>query len=161
LQVTEAGSDGMPARSGSANDQRSEPQTGGPASVVLLGSEDTNDSCALVLSVECPGDEPPFHLHEGEDEICYVLEGSVTYYTGDRRVPAEAGHCAFIPRGVEHSFKVQTERARVLTMYVPGGFEGFVRELGSLAIRSLGSYKLERLIAVAARYGCEITGQPP
>jgi quercetin dioxygenase-like cupin family protein len=128
---------------------------------VLLGSDDTNDACAVVLSVERAGDEPPFHLHEGEDEICYVLEGSVTYFTGDRLVQAEAGHCAFIPRGVEHSFKVQTEHARVLTVYVPGGFEGFVRELGSLTVRALGSHDLERLITVAARYGCEITGRPP
>jgi quercetin dioxygenase-like cupin family protein len=161
LQVTDAGSDGTPAGVRSAAERWAEPQPGRPDSVVLLGAEDTGDGCALVLSVERPGDEPPFHRHDGEDEICYVLEGRLTYYAGGQIAPAEAGGCAFIPRGVEHSFKVQAPQARVLTIYVPGGFEGFVRELGSLAIRTLGSYELERLIAVAARYGCEITGQPP
>lgn len=68
-----------------------------------------------------------------------------------RAVPT--GTAIFLPRDVEHSFAVVTKRARFLVLLAPAGFEGFYREL-------TGTMALERLMAIAARYGCEITGPP-
>jgi hypothetical protein len=61
----------------------------------------------------------------------------------------------FLERGVEHAFAALTQKARVLSFLTPAGFEGFYREMG--AIES----EVERLVATAAKYGCEITGPAP
>jgi hypothetical protein len=64
----------------------------------------------------------------------------------------------FLPRGVEHAFAVASERARVLSLFVPAGFEGFYREMVAADVHTL---EVERLVVLAARYGCEITGPAP
>jgi hypothetical protein len=68
----------------------------------------------------------------------------------------------FLPRGVEHTFVVHSLEARVLTLYTPGGFEGCLREMSAPhPAGESATYEIERMIAVAAQYGCEITGPPP
>jgi hypothetical protein len=64
----------------------------------------------------------------------------------------------FLPRGVEHAHVVATELARMLVFVVPAGLEGFYREVGALGA---SPPDVERLVAMAARYGCEITGPTP
>jgi hypothetical protein len=86
----------------------------------------------------------------------------MTYQIGDEVLQAPAGTCVFVPRGVEHTFVVDLPEAQVLTLYTPGGFEGCLREMS--ALRPIGAdaaYEIERMITVAARYGCDITGPPP
>ena len=43
----------------------------------LARSEDTGGRFALVEFRSQPGTEPPAHLHEWENELCYVLEGKL------------------------------------------------------------------------------------
>ena len=66
-----------------------------------------------------------------------------------------------LPRGIEHTFVVTSHIARVLTLYTPAGFEGYVRELGGMPLASAAAPNLaaevEHMIAVAARYGCDMT----
>jgi quercetin dioxygenase-like cupin family protein len=123
------------------------------AAVLVAGAE-TGDRFALIETVEEPGAEPPRHIHHREDEALYVLEGSLDVWIASRWVEVPAGAVVFLPRGVEHTF-VATERARVLALVAPAGLEGFYREAD--AARS----EVERLVATAARYGCEITGPVP
>ena len=127
----------------------------GPRATVLLAGEETRGAFALVETLEVRGAEPPRHIHYGEDEALYVLEGSLDVWLAGGWVEAPAGAGVFVPRGVEHAFLVATGRARVLSWVAPAGFEGFYREMG--ALRS----EVERLVAAAARYGCEITGPAP
>jgi quercetin dioxygenase-like cupin family protein len=129
---------------------------------ILLTAERTNGQCSVIHSTERPGSEPPQHCHQREDEICYVLAGALTYYVGDEVHQAPPGTCVFVPRGVEHTFIVDPPEAQVLTLYTPGGFEGYLREMS--ALRPIGAdatYEIERMITTAARYGCDITGPPP
>jgi quercetin dioxygenase-like cupin family protein len=122
---------------------------------VLVAGEETGDRFALIETVEEPGAEAPRHIHHREDEALYVLEGSLDVWIASRWVEVPAGAAVFLPRGVEHTFVVATERARVLALVAPAGLEGFYRETD--AARS----EVERLVATAARYGCEITGPVP
>jgi hypothetical protein len=71
-----------------------------------------------------------------------------------------AGGAILLPRGAEHAVVAVTPEARVLTILTPAGFEGFHREWAATAAGA-ASPSLERLVALAARYGCEITGPPP
>jgi hypothetical protein len=72
------------------------------------------------------------------------------------------GTAIFVPRGVEHAYTITSERARILTMLTPAGFERFYQEYDAVTARSHTVLpSLEQVVALAARYGCEITGPHP
>jgi quercetin dioxygenase-like cupin family protein len=132
---------------------------GGPRARVLLDGEKTGGRFALLELQETHGDEPPRHLHHWEDEALYVLQGELTVYLGEAAISAPAGTALLLPRGVEHSYAVVSETASLLALFTPSGFEGYFQALAAGAAGSETS--LDRLISVAARHGCEITGPPP
>ena len=125
------------------------------ASILVTGAE-TGGRFALVETIEVRGAEPPRHLHHGEDETLYVVEGELRVWLAGQWHDAPAGSALTLSRGVEHGCAVVTEEARVLTVLAPAGFEGFHRELEE----PRAGATLERLVITAARYDCEITGPP-
>jgi quercetin dioxygenase-like cupin family protein len=70
-----------------------------------------------------PGEEPPLHLHKNEDEWFYMLEGEVTFHVGGENHQGTAGAFVSFPRGIPHTFTVESPAARFLVMNTPGGFE--------------------------------------
>ena len=137
-------------RAGATNDLPRVPRT-----AVLVAGKETAGRFALLVTVEMGGTEPPRHCHHWEDEALYVLEGELAVCLGDEWHRVPAGAAVSLPRGGEHGLVVATREARVLAALTPAGFEGFYREVAGAAPG------LERLVALAARYGCEITGPPP
>ena len=123
---------------------------------ILVAGGETGGRFALVEMFEERGAEAPRHLHHWEDETLYVLEGSLSVWVAGRWVEAPAGAAVFLARGVEHALAVAADRARVLSFFAPAGFEGFYRELDAASAPDV-----ERLVATAARYGCEIVGPAP
>jgi quercetin dioxygenase-like cupin family protein len=114
-----------------------------------------------------PGGGPPPHIHHREDEAFFVLEGEVTFTLNGKRVVAKAG--AFIQgrRGVPHAFKNEgSVPARMLILVTPPGFEKFMAEFAQ-PVPSFDSPPLpvtpadiQKLLAVAPRYGIEILPPP-
>ena len=127
-----------------------------PRATVVVGGGETGGRFALVETSEERGAEPPRHLHHMEGETLCVLDGSLDVWVAGEWIEVPAGAAVFLPRGVEHAFAVASERARVLSLFVPAGFEGFYREMGAA-----DAPDVERLVVLAARYGCEITGPAP
>ena len=125
----------------------------------MLIARDEGGRVALLERVERRGAEPPLHLHTREDELVYVLAGDLTYYVGEETHTATAGAAVFLPRGQEHTFRVESAEARLLVLVVPAGLEGFYGELEQAATGATSD--LEQLVTIAARYGVEITGPPP
>ena len=126
----------------------------------------TAGAYALMENRVGPGAEPPPHIHHREDEAWYVLEGELIYRVGDRELPASAGSFVFAPRGVPHSFTVRSPGpARLLVVVSPAGFEGFSEEMGrpaeTLSPPPPAPPDMERLAALAAKYGLELAGPPP
>jgi quercetin dioxygenase-like cupin family protein len=72
---------------------------------------------------------PPMHTHP-QDESYFMLEGRLTIQAGDQRFELEPGGAAVVPMRVPHTFRVDSEEARVLVLSTPAGIEGFVREGG-------------------------------
>ena len=68
-----------------------------------------------------PGNEPPPHVHEREDELFYVLEGKMDVYVGNKVFNVGTGECLFLPRLKPHTFVVRSPRLRNLVLFVPGG----------------------------------------
>ena len=145
-----------------------EVRTGGPRAVpagaatsVLVAGEETAGRFALVETRERRDAIPPCHVHAREDELVYVLEGHVVFAVGDETVDAPAGTCVLLPRGGEHTFRVESAEARLLVLVTPAGLEGYYRELDRPDARAGVAPGIERLVATAARYGVAITGPPP
>ena len=66
---------------------------------------------------------PGAHSHE-EDDVFYVLEGTMSFLAGGSWVDASAGAFVLIPGGATHDFENRSERrAGVLNISAPGGFE--------------------------------------
>lgn len=83
-------------------------------------------SCAEIGVTEAtlrPGEEPPLHVHKNEDEWLMVLDGEMTFHVGGENHFGKAGAFVSFPRGIPHTFSVESERARFLVMNTPGGFE--------------------------------------
>lgn len=127
---------------------------------VLVGGAESGGRFAVIEVEGKRGDAVPLHAHQHEDEILYVIEGELTVRVDDEALCAPPGSAVALPRGVEHSFVVESEGARVLVVVSPAGFEGFLYEMGEAAGTDDGP-SLERLVGVAARYGVDFTGPPP
>jgi hypothetical protein len=65
---------------------------------------------------------PPLHTHP-QDESFIVLEGKLTVVAGAERFELEAGGVMTVPMGVEHTFRVDSDTARVLVLSTPAGIE--------------------------------------
>ena len=124
--------------------------------------EDTDGAFLLGEEASPPGGGPPPHIHHREDEIFCVLEGEYEFLVGERTIRARAGSVVYGPRNVPHTFKnVGTTPARMLAFVTPAGFEGFLKEVGEQATDGsspppFGQEEIERLLAVAPKYGIEM-----
>src|SRR5688572_10334453 len=130
---------------------------------ILATGEDTNGQYALWETLVPPGGGPPPHVHSREEEGFYVLDGGITFTVNGERVVATAGTFANMPVGTPHSFKNDSDRpARMLISVAPAGLEQMFFEVGvplaEGATTALPPTKeeIEKLLAIAPRYGIEI-----
>jgi mannose-6-phosphate isomerase-like protein (cupin superfamily) len=66
---------------------------------------------------------PGTHTHE-EDDVFYVIEGTMSVLVGDGWVDASRGALVVVPGGVPHDFQNRSlSRAGVLNFSHPGDFE--------------------------------------
>jgi quercetin dioxygenase-like cupin family protein len=91
----------------------------------LLSSEDTNGALAIIETHILAGTEPPRHVHDREDEIFIIKEGEISFFIGDNLIKGYDGDVIFAPRGVAHSFRIDTPSAKVTLVLTPGGFDQF------------------------------------
>jgi mannose-6-phosphate isomerase-like protein (cupin superfamily) len=64
------------------------------------------------------------HSHEANEELFYVVAGTMTFLLEDRIVDAPVGSFLRVPAGVMHGFENRTPtRAGLLNVFIPGGFE--------------------------------------
>ncbi|HVY39034.1 MAG TPA: cupin domain-containing protein [Polyangia bacterium] len=66
---------------------------------------------------------PGAHAHD-EDDVFFVLEGTMSFFVGGRWTDAPKGSLVIVPGGTPHDFENRTaERAGMLNLAVPGEFE--------------------------------------
>jgi quercetin dioxygenase-like cupin family protein len=129
----------------------------------LATGADTNGQYALFEAIVGPGGGPPSHVHSREEEGFYVLEGEITFTVNGERVVAGAGTFANMPVGTPHSFKNESSKpAKMLISVAPAGLERMFLEFGvplaegATAAPPPTKEEIEKLLAVAPRYGIEI-----
>ena len=142
----------------------------GMLATIKVTAEQTGGRCSLVEILAPDGYEGVLHVHHQEDEGFYILEGEMTFYVGEQTIEAHPGSYLFGPKDVPHAFTVDSGPARLLFVFSPAGLEGLIREMGepagSLSIPPQpegepDEAEMERMVAIAARYGAEILGPPP
>lgn len=114
------------------------------------------------------GESPPLHIHRNEDEVFHILEGSMRIHIDGAERVAHAGETVLAPKGVPHSFRVESaEGARCLTITSGGDFENMIREIGepasSAALPPQNEATPAMIIALyeaCARNGIDIIGEP-
>ena len=129
-------------------------------------AEQTGGQYSLVEQVAPRGVATPLHVQPEDHESFYVLEGELTFYLEDGRpIPAPAGSFVHIPKGMPHAFQVDSETARFLDLTTPQ-HEHFMRAAGEPAQGrelppAVPPAMVEKVNAIAQRYGVEILGPPP
>lgn len=128
----------------------------------LATGEDTAGRFALIDALTRKGNVPPPHIHHREDETFYILEGEMSATIAGQTTRGTAGTMIFAPRGVVHSIEIHSEQLRVLILLTPAGLEGYFRECSVPAPAmtmpppaEVPYGDLQKLIAVASRYGIE------
>lgn len=112
---------------------------------VKLEARQTGGRFALWEAVLPHGAAPPLHSHP-QDETFYVLDGTLTAWLvepeladrGDDWVRTHARRCdsgavVFAPGGTPHTFRVESDTARMLVLSTPAGIEDMVRGLAEPA----------------------------
>ncbi len=105
----------------------------------------------------------PLHVHTREDEQVTLLEGTLSFFVGDLVYHLVAGDTLALPRGVAHAHVITSQKARVLTIAIPGGFEQLFLDLGVPALPDTTPPPLDRgtLEQAVAQLGVQIVGPPP
>ena len=121
----------------------------GTLAVMKLDGSQTDGRFAMWQGVLPVGAAPPLHSHP-QDETFVVLEGEVTAWIvesaladddsdtpewvrscGERCTP---GTAVFAPGGTPHTFRVESDTAKMLFVSTPAGIENYVRALGEPAL---------------------------
>lgn len=132
----------------------------GPSEVnVILTAAETGGALGLVEITSPPLAGPARHHHRNEDEVIAVLDGEIEVWTPEGTSRLVAGQAVFLPRGVDHAFRVVGDRpARVMATLTPGGFEGYFQDL--LACQPVMPRDRDVVTALGERYGSVTTGGP-
>lgn len=115
---------------------------------IKIDGRSTAGRFALWEGVLPHGAAPPLHSHP-QDETFYILEGEISAWLvepeladDDSRPPAwvttrahrcRVGDVVFAPGGTPHTFRVESDTARMLVLSTPAGIEDMVRGLAEPA----------------------------
>ncbi len=132
----------------------------------LIPSEATGETLSVFRATLTEGFSPPRHIHTHEDEVFVVLDGDVCFELDGRRLLAGAGTSVFMPRGIPHTFRIQSATAVMLGVIAPGAFEQLFRNLSvpanERALPTPGTVPLDipAVMAEQERLGTTVVGPP-
>jgi quercetin dioxygenase-like cupin family protein len=99
----------------------------GTLATIRVPGEASDGRFALIEFLFPRHASPPLHTHP-QDESYIVQEGRLTVQAGEQRFELAPGAAAVVPMGVAHTFRVDTDTARVLVLSTPAGLERLVRD---------------------------------
>lgn len=130
---------------------------------VRVSGEAVGGRYSVVETLARQGSELPLHVHSLEDELLLVLEGQLSVRLGRSEHRLQAGEALRLPRGVPHALRLDSETARLLSVYSPAGFEHYLEAvaqpvsspLAATEPRAVGPPEVPRLVVTARPYGLE------
>jgi quercetin dioxygenase-like cupin family protein len=97
---------------------------------VIVSADETDGRMTLLEVSGRQGQMPPLHVHRTDDEAFHVIEGELTAYIGNEVVRLGPGETGFAPRDVPHTYRVESDGARWLTIGAPGGLDRYLLAIG-------------------------------
>lgn len=95
-----------------------------------LTAEESAGALGITHFAAKSGERAPKHIHTLEDEIFMVRGGQVVVTAGDETSTITGAGVVFLPRGIPHSYLVESDTADFYVITTPGGFEKFFAEAG-------------------------------
>lgn len=98
---------------------------------ILISSDQTGDQFCMVEGIMPPGDAPPMHIHQREDESMLQLEGELEVTIGDEVFELKPNETYFAPRGIPQRLRNRgSVPARSIAVMTPGGFDRLIAKIG-------------------------------
>jgi quercetin dioxygenase-like cupin family protein len=93
----------------------------------VSGPRDGLDGIVAIEATFLPGKCHDFHRHPGQEEVIYVIEGSIEQWVLDEKQVLSAGDSVAIPASAVHaSFNEGSEPAKILAILSPAvGDDGY------------------------------------
>lgn len=124
--------------------------------IIRITADQTGGRLGCFEAEVPPGEGPPFHVHEREEEFFRILEGCFAFWCNGDRVDLTEGGIICVPRGAVHRFQnIGHSTGRMMVVMTPGGFEGFFPALAAAADPSP-----EKICQIAARFNLRFVLDP-
>jgi quercetin dioxygenase-like cupin family protein len=124
--------------------------------IFIVRGEQSNGALTALEVRNPPGEGPPLHLHDREDETMFVLAGDHRIRLGDEVRTLPTGSFVFIPHGVPHCFQnIGDDEGRMLVTFAPAGMERFFERLSRIE-----TFDPDEFRRAATESGMEIVGPP-
>jgi mannose-6-phosphate isomerase-like protein (cupin superfamily) len=128
---------------------------------VKAAAADTAGAYTLVEQT-LTGAPPPMHVHDGEEEAFYILDGKLVVFLGEQRLTAGPGAFVLVPRGLPHTFHpAGGAPPRFLVIGSPAGIDRMFTELAQRFPAADGPPNPIAVAELTARYGTRVVGPPP
>jgi quercetin dioxygenase-like cupin family protein len=133
----------------------------------LLGGEQTAGQFCLFENTSDGSTQTPIHVHAGDDETLFIIEGELTAVTDGEPRRLTAGESIFLPRGVPHQLKNLTgSPCRYVLIGTPALFDRFVEAAGherqtGEAVDPPTPQDIQRLREAAPRFGITLLSDWP
>jgi quercetin dioxygenase-like cupin family protein len=134
--------------------------------VIKTTAGDTGGQMTILEITEPPAKEAPLHVHHGEDEGFWILDGSATFEVGHQTIEAGPGDYLLGPRHIPHRYTTGPDGCRMLFIFTPGGFEDLLRAVSRAAHSRtlppatddapLSDEDMQRMQAAIQAHGCEL-----
>lgn len=97
--------------------------------IVMADTEQTSSVHSFIDELIPQGPSAAPHIHEVADEIFYILDGEMTFFTGDEwnSLKATSNSLVVVPKGTKHSFQIDTPTVHLVNVYAPAGFEHIIQ----------------------------------
>ena len=118
---------------------------------VLLSTEATGGALSVLLGWHKPGEGPPDHVHYGQEEIFFIVDGTYELTIGGQTSTVGPGTIVFLPRNTVHRFRNAGEKtACMLDWSLPGGQDHYFKAIAELAAG--GGFTGEKAMDISKKF---------
>ena len=134
---------------------------GGPPFRSKVSSADVRGRYALIEISTPPGRGPELHVHTHQNELFYMLGGSIGLQCGSEKLILRTGDTYMAPLNVPHAYvALGTTPAHILNLFDPAGqIDQFFPAYVDL-LNVSDPPDREKMATVYARFGLKIIGPP-
>jgi quercetin dioxygenase-like cupin family protein len=128
---------------------------------VKVSGNDVGRKYAVLEIHTPPGLGPELHIHPGQNELFYLLKGSIGLQCGSERIVLGAGDSFLAPADIPHAYvTLGDEPAHMLNLFDPAGqTEAFFADYAPL-VNVEEKPDIKKLAEVYVKHGLKVVGPP-